>query len=254
MNRLTSISTVVTGAGKGIGAEIARASAREGALVLVTDIDVAAATSVRDDIVAHGGHALAVEMDVADRDSVRRGIATAVREFGRLDVMVNNAGISQSTVLADTTVAVWERHQRINGLGTLICMQEAARAMIEAGTAGKIINLTSISPKRNNADWVAYAASKAMVSSLIASGSRALAPYGITVTGIAPGIVETPLWNGVHEDADELDARFATYRSQIPLGRISVAEDLAGAAIYLASAESNYMTGQIITVDGGITA
>lgn len=254
MNRLTSISTVVTGAGKGIGAEIARAYAREGAQVAVADIDLAAATSVCDAIVAQGGLALAVEMDVADRESVRRGLAAAVREFGRLDVMVNNAGISQSTVLADTTVAVWERHQRINGLGTLICMQEAAHVMIDDGVAGKIINLTSISPKRNNADWVAYAASKAMVSSLIASGSRALAPHGITVTGIAPGIVETPLWKGVHQNPDELDARFATYRSQIPLGRISVAEDLVGAAIYLASAESDYMTGQIITVDGGITA
>ncbi|WP_166869656.1 SDR family NAD(P)-dependent oxidoreductase [Salinibacterium sp. ZJ70] len=254
MNTLASISTVVTGAGKGIGEAIARRYAREGALVAIADIDLAAATSVRDDIVVAGGRALAVEMDVADRVSVRRGIAAAVAEFGRLDVMVNNAGISQSTTLADTTAQVWERHQKVNGLGTLICMQEAARAMIADGIAGKIINLTSISPKRNNADWVAYAASKAMVSSLIASGSRSLAPHGITVTGIAPGIVETPLWNGVHENPADLDARFVAYRAQIPLGRIAVADDLAGAAVFLASEDANYMTGQIITIDGGITA
>lgn len=254
MNRLTSISTVVTGAGKGIGAEIARAYAREGAMVTIADIDIVAANAVRDDIVSHGGQALAVEMDVADRASVRAALAQTVATAGGLDVMVSNAGISFSTTLDNTTVEVWTRHQTINGLGTLICMQEAADLMIAAGTPGKIINLTSISPKRNNADWVAYAASKAMVSSLIASGSRALAPHGITVTGIAPGIVETPLWAGVHEDPAQRDARFATYRTQIPLGRISVPADLAGAAIFLASPESDYMTGQIITIDGGITA
>lgn len=254
MNTLASISTVVTGAGKGIGEAIARRYAREGALVAIADIDLAAATSVRDDIVAAGGRALAVEMDVADRASVQAGIAAVVSGFGRLDVMVANAGISQSTTLADTTAEVWERHQRVNGLGTLISMQEAAKAMIAGGVRGRIIDLTSISAKRNNLDWVAYAASKAMVSSLISGGARALAPHGITVNGIAPGIVETPLWNGVHADPAALEARFAGYRAQIPLGRISVADDLGGAAVFLASPDSDYMTGQIITVDGGITA
>ena len=252
--RLTSLSTVVTGAGAGIGAAIARRYGREGALVSVADIDLAAAVAVRDEIVHAGGRAIALEMDVTDRAAVRTGLATARDRYGRIDVMVNNAGISRSSTLFDTTVDDWMRHQRVNGLGVLIGMQEAARLMIADGLAGRIINVTSISGKRNNADWVAYAASKASTSSLIHGGARALAPHGITVTGIAPGIVETPLWQGIHATGAEHDERFGRYAREIPLGRVSEAEDLTGAAVFLASDDASYMTGQIVTVDGGITA
>ena len=200
MSRLTSVSTVVTGAGAGIGAAIARRYAGEGAHVTVADIDLNAALAVRDEIVAAGGSAIAVEMDVTDREAVRTGLVEARDRFGSLDVMVNNAGISMSTGVFDTTAEHWMRHQRVNGLGVLIGMQEAAKIMIDLGVRGKIINVTSISGKRNNADWVAYAASKASTSSLIHGGARALAPHGITVTGIAPGIVETPLCASIHEN------------------------------------------------------
>lgn len=254
MNRLTSLSTVVTGAGTGIGEAIARRYALEGAQVAIADIDLASAVSLRDAIVAQGGTVMAVEMDVTDRGAVRAGLAAVRDRFGRLDVMVNNAGISMSTGVFDTTAEQWMRHQRVNGLGTLIGMQEAAALMIEQGDGGKIINVSSISGRRNNLDWVAYAASKASGSSLIASGARALAPHGITVTGIAPGIVETPLWRGVYQDDAAREARFAAYAAQIPLGRTSVPDDLTGAAVFLATPDSDYMTGQTITIDGGITA
>lgn len=252
--RLTSLSAVVTGAGAGIGAAIARRYGREGALVSVADIDLAAAVAVRDEIVNAGGRAIALEMDVTNRDAVRTGLAAARDRYGRIDVMVNNAGISRSSTLFDTTADDWMRHQRVNGLGVLIGMQEAARLMIADARPGRIVNITSISGKRNNADWVAYAASKASTSSLIHGGARALAPHGITVTGIAPGIVETPLWQGIHTSEAEHDARFTRYAREIPLGRVSKAEDLTGAAVFLASADASYMTGQIVTVDGGITA
>lgn len=254
MNRLTSISTVVTGAGKGIGEAIARRYALEGARVAIADIDLASAEALRDDLAAQGCTAMAVEMDVTDREAVTAGLAAVRDTFGRLDVMVNNAGISTSSGVFDTTAEQWMRHQRVNGLGTLIGMQEAARLMIAQGGGGKIINVTSISGRRNNADWVAYAASKASTSSLIASGARALALHGITVTGIAPGIVETPLWQGIYQDDAARDRRFAAYAREIPLGRTSVAGDLVGAAVFLATSDSDYMTGQTITVDGGITA
>ncbi len=254
MSRLTSVSTLVTGAGAGIGAAIARRYAAEGASVTVADVDLVAANTVRDEIVASGGTAISVQMDVTDRSAVRAGLAAARGRFGRLSVMVNNAGISISTGLFDTTAEQWMHCQRVNGLGVLIGMQEAALLMIEQGGGGKIITLTSISGVRNNADWVAYAASKASTSSLIQGGARALAPHGITVTGIAPGIVETPLWGGIHDDAAARDARFAAYAEQIPLGHVALAEDMTGAAVFLATADSDYMTGQIVTVDGGITA
>lgn len=253
MGGLASISAVVTGAGAGIGAAIAERYAAEGARVTVADIDRAAADAVRDAILATGGTAISVEMDVTDRAAVRAGLAAARDRFGRLGVMVNNAGISRSTGVLDTTAEQWMRHQRVNGLGTLIGMQEAARLMIADG-GGKIVNVTSISAVRNNADWVAYAASKASASSLISGGTRALARHGITVTGIAPGIVDTPLWGGVCESGTGREARLAAYAEQIPLGRVSTAAEVAGAAVFLAGPDSDYMTGQIVTVDGGITA
>jgi meso-butanediol dehydrogenase/(S,S)-butanediol dehydrogenase/diacetyl reductase len=249
---LAGLSIVVTGAGKGIGAALARRFAAEGARVTAASLSLPG--DVRDEILAAGGTALAVEMDVTDRESVRTGLAAACERFGRIDVMVNNAGISVSSDVVTTTSELWMRHQRVNGLGTLIGMQEAAMLMIELGGGGKIINLTSVAGKRNSADFVAYAASKASVTSLIASGARALASHGITVNGIAPGIVDTPLWSRLDEDADARERRFAFFAAQIPLGRVSTADELGGAAVFLASSASDYMTGEVVTVDGGITA
>lgn len=253
MRRLEGLSTVVTGAGNGIGEAIAYRYAMEGACVTVTDIDPAAAAAVRDEIITHGGTAFALPMDVSDRDAVRAGIAAARERFGRVDVVVANAGISMSTGVFDTTAEQWMRHQSVNGIGTLLTMQEAALVMIGQG-GGKIIVITSISGRRNNADWVAYAASKAASSSLIASGARALARHSITVTGIAPGIVETPLWEGIYQDDEARTRRFAAYAAEIPLCRTSLPDEMTGAAVFLATSDSDYMTGQIITLDGGITA
>ncbi len=254
MHTLASVSTVITGAGKGIGAAIARRYALEGARVAIADLDVALARKLRAELVAQGAEAIAIEMDVTSRDDVRSGLAVVRDRFGGVDVMVNNAGVSNRSTVFDTEEESWMRHQRVNGLGTLIGMQEAAKLMIERGTRGKIINVTSISGRRNNADWVAYAASKAVTSSLVQSGARALAPHGITVTGLAPGIVETPLWEGVDADPGSRAARFARYAADIPLGYVSQPEDLAGTAVFLAGSDSDYMTGQIVTVDGGITS
>lgn len=254
IGKLSGHVTVVTGAGAGIGEAIAKRFAAESAAVAVADVNFDAALRVRDDIRANGGQAIALEMDVTDRVQVRTGMSRAHAEFGRLDVAVCNAGISFSKELLDTTEDDWMRCQLVNGMGMMITMQEAAKLMIADNTAGKIINLTSISGRRNNSDWVAYAASKAVTSSLIQSGARELAPYGITVTGIAPGIVETPLWSGIYDNENELAAHMSQYAQEIPLGYVSKAEDLTGTAVFLASAESNYVTGEIITIDGGITA
>jgi len=251
MGALTSITIAVTGAASGLGRAFALAYAAEGAAVAVADLDLAGAEAVGDRIEADGGAALALRMDVTDRQSVRTGLAEVRDRFGRLDVMVNNAGISASQPLLEVTGEDWMRQLRVNGLGTLIGMQEAARIMIEQG-GGRIIDVTSVAARRSAPTFAPYAASKAAVSSLIQSGARALAPHGITVMGLAPGIVDTGLWDGMDADADARARRLAGYAAGILVGRVSTPDDLVGTAVFLASPASAYLTGQVVMADGGM--
>ena len=246
---LTHLSVVVTGAGTGIGEAVARALAGAGARVAVTDRDGDAARRVRDDIVRAGGQALAAILDIRSRDSVAAALDAVVVEFGRLDVMFNNAGVSDELPFLEVTADDWDRMLNTNALGTLICMQEAAKRMGPEG--GRIVNVTSITGRQANASFMPYSASKFAINSLIQSGARALAPRGISVVGLAPGIVETPLWEGILDD-DARAAKMAAYRARILKGRISVAEDLVPAALFLAGPGADYMTGHVLTIDGGL--
>ncbi|MER6170727.1 glucose 1-dehydrogenase [Streptosporangium sp. NPDC001681] len=252
MTRLTGKVVVVTGAGRGIGSAITEALARAGASVIATDLDGASAEAVRDRILAAGGDAIAVTMDVSDRSSVVAGLSAAVDRYGHLDILFNNAGILREDPFLDVTEDDWRQLMTVNGLGTLMCTQEAARIMIAQGRGGKIVNTTSIAARQANATFAHYAASKAVVSSLIQSGARALAPYGITVMGFAPGIVRTEMWEGVVADPEARGAREAGYAERILLGRVSVPEDLGPTAVFLAGPGSDYMTGQVVMVDGGM--
>lgn len=249
---LSNLTIAVTGAASGIGRAFALAYGAEGANVVVADRDLGGAEAVRGEIAAAGGRALAVEVDVTDRRAVRAGLAAARARFGRLDVMCNNAGISQSGPFLETTADEWMRQLRVNGLGTLIGMQESARVFIEQGGGGRIINTTSVAARRSSATFPAYAASKAAVSSLIQSGARALAEHDITVMGLAPGIVDTNLWSGLSADAAERAKRLEAYSAGIVRGRVSTPDDLVGTAVFLASPASEYLTGQVIMADGGM--
>lgn len=240
---------VVTGAGAGIGRILALALAQAGARVAVTDRTLADAEQVRNDILTADGTAIAVPIDITERQSIAAGLDGVIANWGRIDVMVNNAGISEEKPFLEITADDLDRTMHVNGLGTLLCMQEAAHRMKERG--GKIINVTSITGKQANATFAHYAASKAAINSLIQSGARSLAP-GITVMGLAPGIVETPLWSGLVADYEARETRMSEYASRILLERVSVPEDLAGAAVFLAGDGSDYMTGHILTVDGGL--
>jgi D-sorbitol dehydrogenase (acceptor) len=246
----------VTGTGSGMGRAIALAYAREGARVVISDLNPSAGQRDVDEIVANGGEAIATETDVRKQADAQAMVDAAVGRFGSLDILVNNAGVGKIIPFLETTNEDWDFMFDVNCKGLLWCSQAAARQMIAQGRGGKIINLASQAGRRGEALVLAYCASKACVISMTQSIALALAPHKINVNGIAPGIVDTPFWV-------EVDKQFAnllgmevgepkrTFSASIPLGRIEQPEDVTGAAIFLASSDSDYMTQQTINVDGG---
>ena len=258
MGRLDGRTCVITGAARGIGRGIGAVLAREGAAVVLADLNeegaLAAAQSIRDE----RGRALGIGCDVSERTSIRAAIESAVDEFGRLDVMFNNAGISKTQRFLEVTEDDWERIMRVNGLGVLLGIQEAAEQFRRQGTGGKIVNTASIAGKEGFPLFPAYCASKFAVVGMTQSAARGLAEYGITVNAFCPGVVTTELW-------EQLDAEFIQlgetqrkgqaleeFGANILVGRLSAPEDIAPLAVFLASSDSDYITGQAINVDGGM--
>ncbi|WP_454619315.1 SDR family NAD(P)-dependent oxidoreductase [Bradyrhizobium cenepequi] len=249
---------VVTGSGRGIGEAIARSLAADGALLTIADIDEANASTVAEGIRAAGGKAISVRVDVANRDSVKAMIATTVKAHGKLDVIFNNAGIAQTKPFLSITEQDWRRVMDINGLGVLICMQEAIKQMIAQGHGGKVINTASIAGKQGYEPLAHYSASKFGVVALTQAAARAFGAQKINVNAICPGVVATDMWKLIDKGfKDEgLTSRdneaFETFSAGILLGRPSAADDLCGVARFLASSASDYMTGQSLVVDGGM--
>ncbi len=248
-------SIIVTGAGRGIGAEIARDLASNGAQVCVADVDLASATKVAKEI---GGSAVAAEVDVASRTSTRAMIAATVEAFGKLDVIFNNAGISQACPFMDVTEKDWQRIMDVNGLGVLIGTQEAARQMIKQGHGGKIINTASIAAKQGYPLFAHYCASKFAVAALTQAAARALAADKITVNAFAPGVVRTELWEQLDREfmdwgiTQKPDQAINEFSQSILAGRYSKPQDITGVTTFLASTGSDYVTGQTYMVDGGM--
>lgn len=248
-------SVIVTGAGRGIGAEMARDLARNGAKVCIADLNLEAAKKVAGEI---GGSAIAVEVNVADRASTKALIAAAVSAFGRLDVMFNNAGISQTCPFMDVTESDWHRIMDVNGLGVLIGTQEAARQMKSQGTGGKIVNTASIAAKQGYPLFAHYCASKFAVAALTQAAARALAADRITVNAFAPGVVRTELWEQLDREfmslgiTEKPDQAINEFSQSILAGRYSRPEDITGVTTFLASTGSDYITGQTFMVDGGM--
>jgi meso-butanediol dehydrogenase / (S,S)-butanediol dehydrogenase / diacetyl reductase len=248
-------SIIVTGAGRGIGAEIARDLARNGAQVCLADRDVASARKVAKEI---GMGTIAAEVDVANRVSTRAMIAATVETFGKLDVIFNNAGISQTCPFMDVTEKDWQRIMDVNGLGVLIGTQEAARQMIQQGHGGKIINTASIAAKQGYPLFAHYCASKFAVAALTQAAARALAADKIAVNAFAPGVVRTELWEQLDREFMDLgltqkpDQAINEFSQSILVGRYSKPEDITGVTTFLASTGSDYVTGQMFMVDGGM--
>ena len=246
--RLSEQVALITGSGRGIGREIALRFARDGARVVIADLDEASARSVAAEIAAAGGASLGLKLDVADPASVDGAFNAAVQHFGRVDVLVNNAGIGSCEPVLTLTLAEWERNLRINLTGTFLCAQAAARAMVKQGS-GRIINIASISGQRGGVGRAAYGAAKAGVIQLTRVMAVELAARGVGVNAISPGPVDTDQSRGTHTPGTR-----RAYLERIPQKRYGLASEIAAAAVFLASGDSSFVAGHVLNVDGGFDA
>ncbi|WP_210447969.1 SDR family NAD(P)-dependent oxidoreductase [Vibrio crassostreae] len=261
-NRLAGKHILITGAARGMGAAVAENYAAQGAKVCVADINLDGCREVVDRIVTSGGEAIAVEMDVTNRESIAAGVQATAEAFGSINVMLNNAGINKPLMFMDITEENWHKIMTVNGLGCLMGMQEAARQMIKQGPQTepyKIINVGSIVSRMAFDDVVPYSCSKHAVLAMINGGAKALAEHNITVNGYGPGVVKTELWEQLDKELVEIgkfekpgESMDKLAEDMILLGRYSYPEDVTGTASFLASKDSDYMTGQLIMIDGGM--
>jgi NAD(P)-dependent dehydrogenase (short-subunit alcohol dehydrogenase family) len=251
--RLSGKTAIITGGARGIGRAMAEGYAREGARVCIADIN---GREAEETAAAIGGQAFSQQLDVTKLASIKACVEAVEARTGGIDILVNNAAIFDMGPIEDITEASYDRVMAVNVKGLLFMLQAVAKSMIARGKGGKIINFASQAGRRGEPLVAVYCASKAAVISITQSAGLALIKHGINVNGIAPGVVDTPMW-------DEVDALFAKYENRplgekkrlvgkgVPFGRMGRPEDHVGCAVFLASAESDYVVAQTYNVDGG---
>lgn len=251
--KLDGKTAIITGSARGIGKAFAARYIAEGAHVAITDINLEAAQATAKEL---GPHAFAVHLDVTSQDSIDQAIRMVEAKRGGIDILINNAALFDMAPITDITRDSYERLFAINVSGTLFTLQAVARSMIERGKGGKIINMASQAGRRGEALVAIYCATKAAVISLTQSAGLNLIKHNINVNAIAPGVVDGEHWDGV-------DAMFAKFENlplgekkrlvgaEVPFGRMGSAEDLTGMAVFLASADADYIVAQTYNVDGG---
>ncbi|SHE55548.1 D-sorbitol dehydrogenase (acceptor) [Modicisalibacter ilicicola DSM 19980] len=259
--KLNGKVAVVTGGARGIGLAVCERYLAEGAKVVVADIDeqaiVEAVARLKYAAGSQGDErVMGVRLDVCKRVSIERMVDDVVQGFGGIDILVNNAAVFDMAPVLEVTEESYDRQFDVNVKGLFFTLQAVARAMVERGQGGRIINMASQAGRRGEALVSMYCASKAAVISLTQSCGLDLIKHGINVNGIAPGVVDTPMW-------EEVDALFARYEGRplgekkhlvgeaVPYGRMGRPEDHAGAAVFLASDDSDYVVAQTLNVDGG---
>ncbi|TCQ97148.1 L-iditol 2-dehydrogenase [Neorhizobium sp. JUb45] len=252
-SRLQGKHAMITGAARGIGLAFAKAYIGEGARVAICDIDIGRAEQSAKEL---GENAIAVKIDVTKKESIDAAVRQVVDAFGSIDILINNAALFTAAPLVEITEADYRRVFDVNVYGPLFTMQAVAAQMIAQGKGGKIINMASQAGRRGEPLVAVYCATKAAVISLTQSAALNLIEHKINVNAIAPGVVDGEHWDGV-------DAFFAKYENKapgqkkkevgeaVPYGRMGTAEDLTGMAVFLASADSDYVVAQCYNVDGG---
>jgi 3-oxoacyl-[acyl-carrier protein] reductase len=236
---------VVTGASQGIGRETALALAKAGAKVAVAARNEEKLGALVNDIVAVGGEAFAVKMDVADAEQVRAGFKQIIEKFARLDILVNNAAVTRDGLAMRMKKEDWETVLRTNLTGAHFCIQQALPTMMKT-RAGRIINISSVVAQSGNAGQANYVAAKAGLIGLTKAIAIEIASRGITVNAVAPGFIETPMTDVLPEKVKE------ELKTRIPLGRMGSTRDVASAIVFLASDEACYITGHVLNVNGGM--
>lgn len=251
--RLNGKTAIITGGARGIGAAVAEGYAREGAKVCIADIEIKAAEETAARI---GNGAFAFRLDVTKMDSIKACVAEAEKRFGGIDILFNNAAVFDMEPWGEVTEKSYSFVFDVNVKGLIFMLQEGAESMKRRGQGGKIINIASQAGRRGEPLVPVYCAAKAAVISLTQSAGLALIKHGINVNGIAPGVVDTPMW-------DVVDKLFAKYENRpigekkrlvgegVPFGRMGKPEDHVGCAVFLASPESDYVVAQTYNVDGG---
>jgi glucose 1-dehydrogenase len=247
--RLAGKVAIVTGGGYGMGRGIARRLAAEGAKVALADVNAERNAETAELIREAGGEALPLPCDGTVRPQVQAMVDATVAGYGRLDILVSNAGIRETAHFLELTDESWHAVLDVNLHGVFLCGQIAARAMAVAGNGGKIVNIASIYAEVCARGYAAYCASKGGVRMLTKAMAIDLAEYGINVNAIAPGIIRT----GMSEAGLETEAWLARYRALVPLGRPGEPDEIGRVALFLASPDSDYVTGVTIPVDGGWT-
>lgn len=255
--RVQGKAIIITGAGSGMGRAFALGLAREGATVGVLDLNEDAARAVCENLGAGAHKGIPLTADVSKRSQLSAAFDDFLDQAGRLDVLFNNAGFNKPMHLLDVTEENWRSIMDVNALGTLIGIQEGARRMIP-NKQGKIINTSSIAGRQGFPSFAPYCASKFAVNALTQAAARALAEHNITCNAFAPGVVDTPLWTQLDADLMSLGdsetpgQAMADFSAGILRGRPATGDDIVGTALYLASSDSDYLTGQIIMIDGGM--
>jgi len=254
--RLAGKSAIITGGGRGIGRATALMFAREGADVLVPDLDLAASQETANEIRALGRKAVPLQVDVTQAADIQRMIETALREFGKIDILVNNAGITLVREPLTLTETDWDRTLDLNAKAVFFCAQAVAREMVKRKT-GVILNAASISGRVGKPMLIPYCASKFAVIAITQSLAMALAKDGVRVNAVAPGIVDTDMWVSIDREWSALEGKPVGSVKQarvanIPLGRIEAPQDVANLYTFLASDEASYITGQTVNVCGGL--
>lgn len=262
MGRLDGCVALVTGSGRGIGRAIALRYAREGAKVALVDLTEDSVQAAARDIRAAGGTVEAFTADLREPQQSVAMVDRVVERFGRVDVLMNNAGVVRVRPILELTPEDWDFVNDVNARGLFFAVQAGARRMVEQAPLaegrprGKIVNVASIAGRGGRPMFAAYAASKAAAISITQSAALALAP-DVTVNAICPGVVDTPMWSQIDREWTTADRRplGAAWQDRIrgiPLGRPETPDDLTGMAVFLASADSDYITGQAYHVDGGL--
>lgn len=242
-------SAIITGGGRGIGREIALLLADNGSSITIGDQDLDAARLVAEEINHLGGKSLAIGVDVSKSDQVIAMVSTTVRTFGTVDILVNNAGIGLTSSIIHTTDQDWDRIQNVNLKGNFLCSREAAKVMINQGRGGQIINISSTAADNARVQAGAYCASKAGVLQLTKVLALELGPHGITTNAICPGLTDYATGpnpaSGIYREA---------FLSQVSLGRVGLASDIAQTVEFLVSGKASFINGEVIHVDGGYSA